>query len=119
MPDIDYGEILEALNDKVDLSGSWSAPSNTYIDISAGASDSYYTAIADGYFLVNARITSAGGWFCLRRPANGFMGFEVHNPYVDSVTSGFLPVKKGDEVCLSYDGISFNDFRFIYAQKTN
>ena len=91
-------------------------PSNFYIDIAVGASNSYYTAIADGYFLVNVRIISAGGWVCLRRPSNGFMGFEVHNPYVDSVTSGFLPVKQGDEICLSYDGVGFNDFRFIYAE---
>lgn len=39
MPDIDYGQILEALNDKVDLSGSWSAPSSNHDDLELGATD--------------------------------------------------------------------------------
>ena len=46
--DINYGAILESLNDKVDLSGSWSTPSSSYDDLALGASGNSYTAPADG-----------------------------------------------------------------------
>ena len=125
---VDVAELAEDLNDKADIdlgnlsnagkivSAKMSMPGDIYIDVTPGASGDTYTALSDGYFLVNAYITSAGGWFSLRRPANGYMGFQVHNPYQGAVTSGFLPVKKGDVVELYYAGITFNDFRFIYAE---
>ena len=55
MSDINYGNILEALNNKVDLDGSWSAPNGQYDDLSSSilntTNTSYsVTAPADGWF---------------------------------------------------------------------
>lgn len=114
MPDIDYGEILEALNDKVDLDGSWSFPSADYEDLTLGTSGTSYTAPADGYYVVNFHYTGGGysrfdwddKWIALNGTA------DWNNPYI-------IPMKKGKVMTVSYSACSTNTFRFYYAQKTN
>lgn len=120
MPDIDYGEILEALNDKVDLSGSWSAPTTQYDDLTFGASGTTYTAPADGYFIARRTtgsndlqyITLISGQSQLRSISNA-------NGSGTGLTA-FIPVKKGEIVTCSYTA-SGNTYsiKFVYAQKTN
>lgn len=119
MPDIDYGQILEALNDKVDLSGSWSAPSTNYIDLTLGASGTTYTAPADGFVVLNQRM-SAGYWLLLTNESKS-IALECSAPVNNANLSYLLPVKKDDIFKIAYDtGLGNTDrFRFIYAQKTN
>lgn len=117
MPDINYGAILEALNDKVDLDGNWSFPSTNYEDLTLGASGTSYTAPGNGYYYLEA------------------ISDNVHNSYArisktiyaaqNQVAPGYgsivllLPVKSGDTVTVNYENITIQAFRFIYAQKTN
>ena len=114
MPDIDYGEILEALNDKVDLDGSWSFPSASYEDLTLSASGTSYTAPADGYYVANFHYTGNGfsrfDWDGLYIAANGMADW--NNPYV-------IPVKKGKTITVTYAACATDTFRFYYAQKTN
>ena len=119
MPDIDYGQILEALNDKVDLDGSWSAPTSQYDDLTLGATGSTYTAPADGYIVCSLLTTSDGSMVELLNVANGLCS---RAPGVTSslLARVFLPVRKGDIIKANYTNLnSVNLFRFIYAQKTN
>jgi len=118
MPDIDYGEILEALNDKVDLDGSWSFPSASYDDLTLGSSGATYTAPADGYFAINKTAGSSNLYLTMSNNSNNM---ETGNLY--AATGQFrcyIPAKKGDKVAVYYTMTgTTNMFRFIYAQKTN
>lgn len=117
MPDIDYGEILEALNDKVDLSGSWSAPSSQYIDLTLGISGSTYTAPADG-FVALAKMTTAA-LQNITIDCNNMRAF-VWGSHADINIFTLLPVKKGDMYTVVYSALGTTAyFKFIYAQKTN
>lgn len=119
MPDIDYGQILEALNDKVDLSGSWSAPSSSYDDLTLGASGDSYYAPAEGWFMLSKYSAGNGQWANLinstaasmRVSASGNSGAPLYLT---------IPAKKGDRIVSFYDATGTTEhFRFIYAQKTN
>lgn len=120
MPDIDYGQILEALNDKVDLSGSWSAPSSQYIDLTLGASGTTYTAPADGYYQCGINYNANGAYFVMSNNTARLASFSRHYCNDNWETRLFMPCKKGDVVQIGYSNkTSTNHFRFIYAQKTN
>lgn len=116
--EIDVGEITEALNDKVDLDGSWGAPTNQYDDLTLGASDTEYTAPADGWFAINKTAGSANLYLTMANQSNNMQAGNVY------ASSGqfrcYIPAKKGDKVVVYYSMTgTTNMFRFIYAQKTN
>lgn len=120
MPDIDYGQILEALNDKVDLSGSWSAPTSQYDDLTLGASTSTYTAPADGYVVFHCVQNQLNGYAFLRNTTAG----EIASYGQPTTTNNFeirtyIPVRKSDVFLIDYSGITGTIFRFVYAQKNN
>lgn len=111
--DINYGAILESLNNKVDLSGSWSAPSSnrTALSISANT-ETQFTAPADGVFV--ARCGNTGGWLELRNE-NTAVGFALSAQGQNTIS---CPAKKGETVTVMIGG-SVSRFHFVYAQKTN
>ena len=122
MPDINYGKILETLNDKVDLSGSWSTPSSQYDNITIGATTAQYTAPADGYFVGFMSPSSTSYyWQQLTNETNGMKAgsFMYSMGYAFSV---IMPVKVGDVINYNYRlDSTYNTWwlRFYYAQKTN
>ena len=124
MPDINYGEILEALNDKVDLSGSWSAPNGQYDDLSGSVLNmtnaSYsITAPADGWFFAAIR-SAENSQFLGCYNDQLFTKLEMWAG-AGAMCYILLPMKKGQVLsdirttCTGTDKI----VRFIYAQKTN
>lgn len=124
MPDINYGEILEALNDKVDLDGAWGCPSSTpsRISMTLGQPGDTYTAPADGYFRCYMLPSSvANYWLYLENISVSISDTE----FMTSIGYGmgcYVPVKKNHQVRFSwradgtYNGIGLE---FIYSQKTN
>lgn len=102
---------------KTILSGL-SMPSSKYTDITPGASDTTYTAPANGWFSVY----NASGQSNSVQLYNQTKKIGICNAAISGFTDGmtFLPAVKGDVVMLKYTG-SFNlsgigYFRFIYAQ---
>jgi hypothetical protein len=100
-------------SDKSEISG-WAMPSNTFENLTLGASGSTYTAPANGwYFLI--KITNA---------VNQFVNIYTSVLAVTSQPniSGayirlYIPVKKGETFTVSYNaGGNTELFRFVYAQ---
>ena len=122
MPDIDYGQILEALNDKVDLSGSWSAPTSQYDDLTLGDSASTYVAPADGWFVAQVRIANVGGT-CRLTNVETSLVWRSHNSSANQICACSCPAKRGQSVVYEYSTPSsvnpLNTLKFVYAQKTN
>jgi len=122
MPDINYGAILEALNDKVDLDGSWSFPSSQKEELTLGDSGTSYTAPADGCFFAVATSTSATAKQISLTNSITSVGYTAFN------SAGWahhcaVPAKKGETVTytwiISSGTFVINKLYFIYAQKTN
>lgn len=91
-------------------------PSNRYVDLSLGASDTVYTAPADGYVSL---LFDTSADFCF---------FHLHDVSTNLGTTfftttntlkglrGSIPVRGGSTFKLQYSGITITQFRFIYAQ---
>lgn len=101
---------------------SWAMPSNTYDDLTLGASGATYTAPANGWFSFSRRATSSAS--CgLFNQTKSIGCYYVIERSLDM--RAFVPVEKGDVVMVEYwRGDSTNYFRFIYAkgsewEKTN
>ena len=116
---VDVAEMTEAINDKVDLSGSWNAPTNQYDGLTLGASGDSYYAPADGWFMLSKYSAGNGQWANLINATAASMRVST------SGNSGAplyltIPAKKGDRIVSFYDATGTTEFfRFIYAQKTN
>lgn len=98
-------------------------PSDSYIDLTLGASGSIYTAPANGYFCLNKIKISQNQYIAINRKSKDSDAFEMGvwsngNP---AATSGlvytYLPAKKDDLIQIYYSaGGAVSYFRFIYAQ---
>ena len=98
-------------NDKSTISG-WSMPSGRFIDLTLGASDSTYTAPANGWFClaINNGLTYLDIW-----NSNG-LGIAATN-YNNGFIRRFVPAFKGDVIRIFYHGTPNTAlFRFIYAE---
>lgn len=128
----DTGVILEALNNKVDLDGNnlsvqgkslisgLGMPSIRYSDLTLLASDSTYTAPANGWFCFQkVNNTSASRFVSLKNLSNNLLScswgpFSANDPAV------YIPARKGDVVKIQYDCQGETKvFRFIYAEGEN
>lgn len=118
MADINIGAITEALNNKVDLDGSWGAPSETYDDLTLGASGTTYTAPADGYVVLRMSANSNSIAWCELGYQQLASISNISN-VSGHVVETFLPVKKGGVFGTWYGNCTVQRFSFIYAQKTN
>ena len=102
-----------------------SMPSGRYIDLTLGASNSTYTAPANGYF------TILGAWDTTPSQTNGVFismtcgGITNRNSGTFPISYGvFIPAKKGQSMFLEYvnfkmTGYSYAFFRFVYAEGDN
>lgn len=94
-------------------------PSNRYIDLTLGASLSYYTAPANGYFYFQRQLTGSGFQALVVTEA-GYMTSEVRTHLNAGALRNFIPIRKGQQLQLQYDGsFSSSIFRFIYAEGEN
>lgn len=125
-------KLVTTLDEKVDIddmvqvdfadAGSYisemAMPSNKWVALSLGASDSKYTAPANGYFTIagesnasNANIALINGVLKSRCNAATVTGTDCYC---------FIPAKKGDEVTVQYASFVINQdymgFWFVYAE---
>lgn len=126
---VDIDEIATDLNGKADvdltnvnnagtsLGASWAMPSTTYEDLTAGASGTTYTAPANGWFLINTTSTYWNNYTSLSNGVLSVYTSGYDNGYMTPRDNTiYLPVKKNDIVTISYETVSVNKFRFVYAQ---
>ena len=119
--EVDIDEIATDLNEKVDkdqcvniapIGASWAMPSNTYDDLTLGASGATYTAPANGWFSIAAMGREIRLW-------NNLIGNSGGAYTSDFANMISVPVKKGQTIILQYNTCSISDswcyFRFVYA----
>ena len=89
-------------------------PSSRYINLTLGASGSTYTAPANGWFFISAK-TSGTNYQIRMRYTGGV--FAVSSRSDSLQTDLLLPVRKGKNCVVDYDGLLSNvTFRFVYAE---
>ena len=95
------------------LMSSMGMPSETYIDLTLGASGSTYTAPANGWFTLSKKTNGTNQHIFIK---GSLIGSELKAPNSGSGLTVFLPVQKGDSVRVGYTaGGNTGYFRFIYA----
>lgn len=97
-------------------SASWAMPSSTYEDLTLGASDSTYTAPANGW-LVLKKITSGNNQeIRLTNESNGLIGYGTSAASGMTISANVM-CKAGDEVAVYYSaGGNTQTYRFVYAE---
>lgn len=101
-------------SDKSEISG-WGMPSNKYIDLSLGASGTYYTAPANGYFTIDKQ-TSGTNQYIQFINTSVQLATSIQAPGTYNIRA-FVPVKKGQQLKVNYTaGGEVVWFRFIYAE---
>ena len=106
--DVDASNISDI--GKSNLSGL-SIPSNRYIDLTLGASDSTYTAPSNGWFYVYG---VSGGIAFINTSKNNYT-LTISDIAKFYGAHGIFPVAKGDQVQIKYS-TSSSGMRFIYAE---
>lgn len=104
-------------NDKSIIAG-WAMPSDKYINLTFGASNTSYTAPGNGWFAVNTWTTSsATSYIHLYNSSKELAILLVPNQGTGYQQKCFVPAKKGDVIKLIYGNLdtSRSYFRFIYA----
>lgn len=93
-------------------------PSNTYINLTLGASGSTYTAPSNGYFCLNKNKTSQTQYIALINNSMTMGVWSNGNPGAsEGMAYTYLPVKRGDIVNVVYSASgTVNYFKFVYAQ---
>ena len=88
-------------------------PSNKYIDLTLGASGTYYTAPANGYFILAWHgDNSTDSYVSLLVDS-----YEVdHHENTGNYATNLIPILKGKSVGIYYRNIVVRYFRFIYSQ---
>ena len=123
---VDIDEIVTDLNGKaeVDLSNvnnsgtsrgaHWAMPSNTYVDLTLGASFTEYTAPADGYFSLCTTGNDNQANYLFYKGDN-LLGAMAISGGPGTGLRNWLPAKKGQVVVVQYTTYATNYFKFIYA----
>ena len=122
--EVDIDEIATDLNGKADVDlvncsnvgnikmSHNAMPSDTYVNLTLGATGTYYTAPADGYVSFAKMSNAAGQTMYIGAIATTQGWATAANQYVQC----FLPVYKGQSFQVSYSlGGSTAFFRFVYA----
>lgn len=123
----EQGVILEALNNKVDLNqlntdnqglsyvSGLGMPSGKYINLTLGASDTQYTAPANGWVFCNK--ISGGAEYLNIMNSTKWFGMEQTCSSRGTHLKAYIPVQKNDVFQVGYSASgTLNDFKFIYAQ---
>lgn len=126
---VNTGQILEALNDKLDRDtlnindtgeinmASMGMPSNMYEDLTLGASGTEYTAPANGWFAYKGIFnTSSNSTAQFTNTVNGIVTKLIGDGSTPAGCGMIIPVKEGDIITFDYYNITHIWLRFIYAQ---
>ena len=91
-------------------------PSNKYIDLTLGASDTQYTAPANGWFFCNKTAGATNKYINMINLNNG-LSAEATPTTTGNSARVYVQVKRGDVVKIGYSVTgSTIAFRFIYAE---
>ena len=108
----DYDVVINSVEETFRLpllDGSEDLPSNKYINLALGASDSKYTAPANGFISIKGNATN--GNFTMWASS----GLEFREENVVTLR-GFIPVLKDEVIGYAYSNFTATNFVFIYAQ---
>lgn len=131
MPDIDYGQILEALNDKTDrdlgnlstegrvAGGGLAFPSGNSVELSTPTNGAIYTAPANGYFKIHGHSSAAGAWISFGRRGNDALAQNTILLNADWSSYYLFPAKAGAEYVFTFSHITSPRLRFTYAEGSN
>lgn len=93
-------------------------PSGKYVDLTLGASNSDYTAPANGYFYF-AKIAGGNSAICAMKNTTAQISTQV-NGAGGSWLRAYIPAKKGDVIKVEYTATGDTQaFSFIYAEGDN
>ena len=111
--DIDLGNLADGGKEIV---ANMAMPSDRYVDLTLGASESSYTAPADGYVVFGKRVSGNASQFnCLKTPDN-VSRIESANSVSGLWATVMMPVKKGQVFFVEYTTTgTVAVFRFVYA----
>ena len=125
---VDIDDITTDLNGKADtdltnttdsgkiLMSAMGMPSNTYVNLSLGASDNIYTAPANGWFTI-CKIAGATDKYVYIENQNNGMRVENLGRTSSTQISSYMPAMKGQNIKIGYNATgTTNLFRFIYAK---
>ena len=124
--EVDIDQVMTDLNGKADVDFSnvnstgketatyWGFPSDTYDDLTLGATGTEYTALYNGWFTLS-KVTSGNGQFVAMENQTGLgfvtIGYGAYNGLRIS-----MPCRKGDKVTVGYNaGGATYYFRFVRA----
>jgi len=101
----------------------WAMPSTTYVALTAGASDTVYTAPANGYLVASGTSTNENNnhpliWKLMQDDGTTEICTMVINSYafMSGTISTFIPVQKNCKYKLTYGRMASVTVGFIYAQ---
>lgn len=90
-------------------------PSDTYEDLTLGASGSTFVATADGWLTLNKLTTAAGQYITLINNSNQLRTIVITNTNGYGL-SCYIPCSKGDTMTYNYTAAgTTNYFRFVYC----
>ena len=102
-------------SDKPEVS-AWAMPSSKYVDLTLGASNTTYTAPANGYYYLAKKTTATAQYIALENMQSN-MTIAFNCSASGQTMKAFMPVTKNQAVKVSYNaGDNTEYFRFIYAQ---
>lgn len=111
--DTDLNNITDSA--KVMMSGM-GMPSDTYIDLTLGASGSTYTAPANGYIFLNKSSSGAGQYTGITNNTSGLITEQISTANYQNLPCS-LECGQGDSLTVEYTaGGALISFRFVYAQ---
>lgn len=126
--EVDIDEIVTDLNGKADVDltnvndsgtsrgGSWALPSNTYTNLTLGASGTSYTAPANGWYVLGKTVGTSNKFINMVNETSGIASNNNSNA-TSHICRIFIPCLKGDTISVTYDMTGSTEyFRFIYAQ---
>lgn len=91
-------------------------PSDTYIDLTLGASGSTYTAPANGYIFLNKSSSGAGQYTGITNNTSGLITEQISTANYQNLPCS-LECGQGDSLTVEYTaGGALISFRFVYAQ---
>ena len=132
--EVDIDEIATDLNGKADKDfsnvdddgssrgASWAFPSETYTNLTLGASGATYTAPANGWVQVTQAFSSSGATLVIAVVGTNqdIVCMDSHANSTNISINAFIPVSKGQTFKVNYTGTlassQWNRFQFIYAQ---
>lgn len=106
------GQLLNALKA---MGSGWPMPSDTYINLTLGASGTSYTAPANGYVYIGRQSSASGQYVEIN--AGYSSKTRIWSSAVSQSLQQTLPVRKGKSFVIGYTaGGAQEFFRFVYAE---